>query len=164
MHAVVVGVDGSEGATEALRFAVAEARRLGARVRAVHVWHVPVGSFLGGVAPTEAETAAHREAARALLARAVEPAARAAPDLVIEQTLRQSFTPASALVEESQDAELLVVGSRGLTGLRETLLGSVSHACCQHAACPVVVVRGSTREHEEHPAGPAALPAHPGFR
>jgi nucleotide-binding universal stress UspA family protein len=151
MHGVVVGVDGSESAGEALRFAVAEARRRGTRVRAVHVWHVPVGSFLGGLAPTEAETSAYEEAARALLAHAVEPAARAAPDVLVEQRLRQSFTPAAALVEESRDADLLVVGSRGLTGLRETLLGSVSHACCQHAACPVVVVRGPTREHEEHP-------------
>ncbi len=48
---------------------------------------------------------------------------------------------AAGEVDEADGAELLVVGSRGLAGLREALLGSVSHFCCQHAPCPVVVVR-----------------------
>jgi nucleotide-binding universal stress UspA family protein len=148
MRPVVVGVDGSESSSEALRFGIAEARRLGAHVRAVHVWHVPTASFLGGFAPTDAETERYREAAQGLLRQAVGSAGAGVDDVVVEQVLRESFLPADALVEESLEAALLVVGSRGLSGLRETLLGSVSHACCRHAACPVVVVRG--------PAGAAA--------
>ena len=46
----------------------------------------------------------------------------------------------NALVGASQDADLLVVGSRGHSAVAEMLLGSVSHHCVQHAACPVVVV------------------------
>jgi len=64
---------------------------------------------------------------------------------------RARGVPAQVLVEEATDAELLVVGSRGLGGLRELLLGSVSHQCVQHAPCPVVVTRGSGSSYErEH--------------
>jgi nucleotide-binding universal stress UspA family protein len=44
------------------------------------------------------------------------------------------------LLDEAASADLLVVGSRGLGGFAELLLGSVSHECAQHATCPVVIV------------------------
>jgi nucleotide-binding universal stress UspA family protein len=49
--------------------------------------------------------------------------------------------PASALIEASDGADLLVVGSRGLGGFRGLLLGSVGHQCVLHARCPVVIIR-----------------------
>jgi nucleotide-binding universal stress UspA family protein len=50
-------------------------------------------------------------------------------------------TPARALLRESVAAQLLVVGSRGRGGFTELLLGSTSHQCVLHAACPVAIVR-----------------------
>ena len=48
---------------------------------------------------------------------------------------------ASVLINVARDADLLVVGSRGLGTFKELLLGSVSERCVRHASCPVVVVR-----------------------
>jgi nucleotide-binding universal stress UspA family protein len=75
------------------------------------------------------------------------------PDVDVDAVaIHNEETPAQVLVEEAADAELLVVGSRGLGGFRELLLGSVSHQCVQHATCPVVVIRGSRSSHERHHA------------
>jgi nucleotide-binding universal stress UspA family protein len=49
--------------------------------------------------------------------------------------------PTRVLVEQSRDADLLVVGHRGRGGIASTLLGSVGLHCVLHAACPVIVVR-----------------------
>ena len=142
---MVVGVDGSNGAREALRIAVREARMRGASVRAVHVWHMPEGAYLTGIAPAEADTDRYERVARGVLADSVAAVADELGDVQVEQVLRNDPAPAAALIAESQTADLLVVGTRGLGGLRELLLGSVSHACCQHAHCPVLVVPDATR-------------------
>ena len=58
----------------------------------------------------------------------------------VERVVIDDRHPAEALVESSNDADLLVVGSRGRGGFKQMLLGSVSHAVVLHAACPVVVI------------------------
>jgi nucleotide-binding universal stress UspA family protein len=63
-----------------------------------------------------------------------------APDVDVT-TVVASRPPALALLSESEDAQLLVVGSRGHGGFPTLALGSVSHQCLQHAACSVAVVR-----------------------
>lgn len=153
METIVVGVDGSACARAALRFALHEARIRGARLRAVSVWHVPLGAYGAGFAPTpESLVDDCEEAARDVLEQALEEIGDSG-GIEVEQVVREGH-PAHVLVEEARQAELLVVGSRGLGGFRELLLGSVSQQCAHHARCPVVIVRAHGDDAgEEHGAG-----------
>lgn len=144
MGRIVVGVDGSEQSEAALRWAIDEARLRGAIVEAVHVYEP--ASMVYGYAETpvppdvidQNAQSARQDAARLLddvLGRVD------AGEVVIEPVDVDDVGPAQVLVRRSQDAELLVVGSRGRGGFQELLLGSVSHQCANHAACPVVILR-----------------------
>ena len=132
---VVVGVDGSEGSQRALQWAAEEARLRGARLRAVHVW-----SYLdqAGEAfdPTYGE-----DDARQFLDEALAGLGEGAGGLEIERTPVCDL-PARGLLDSAGDADLLVVGARGMGGFRGLLLGSVSQQVAQHAPCPVVIVPG----------------------
>jgi nucleotide-binding universal stress UspA family protein len=136
---IVVGVDGSDSSQAALRFALSEARLRGAGVRAVAVWHLPVAAYGGAFVPPDPGLASELEpAARTTLERALADAGDHA-DVEVEPVVREG-APARVLLEEASEADLLVVGSRGLGGFRGLLLGSVSQQCSHHAPCPVVIV------------------------
>lgn len=144
---IVVGVDGSPGSAQALRWAADEADRCGAALTAVTAWgfleqHPPDGApFDPHFDETTALANLRDHLDRALGAeRAPSVEARAICDL-----------PARALVEAASDADLLVVGARGLGGFKGLLLGSVSQHCLQHANVPVAVVRAPRRP-TPHPA------------
>jgi nucleotide-binding universal stress UspA family protein len=142
MGTIVVGVDHSEGAKAALRFALAEAQLRRARVRAVHVWrfgYVDARGLEGFSAGSRVELGELQRAAEAALDATL---AEAVPEGGAEDVERRVVegSPAQVLVEESRDAELLVVGSRGHGGFAGLLLGSVGQQCAQHAACPVVII------------------------
>jgi nucleotide-binding universal stress UspA family protein len=142
---IVVGTDGSEHARAALRWAVDEARFHEAAVRAVHAWTiVPVTAPPFGeppvIHPTPDEIAMLQEAAQRLLDESVDEVAAAKDGPAIERKLVQGLA-AEALLAEAQDADLLVVGSRGLGGFKGLLLGSVGQQVAHHAPCPVVIVR-----------------------
>jgi nucleotide-binding universal stress UspA family protein len=134
---IVVGVDGSEAAHAALRWAVEEARIHAAALDVVHAWlpHPsgdPYGLALIDPAPFEA-------AARVLLDAAVDdvdPSELAQP---VTRTLRCGGA-SSVILDAADGADLIVVGSRGLGGFRGLLLGSVGQQVVPHAPCPVVVV------------------------
>lgn len=140
MSSIVVGVDGSDGSRAALRFALAEARLRRARVRAVAAWHVPALVYEGGFATPDTRVLDElADETGEMLARVVEEAADAASDVVVETIVREG-QPATMLLDEAADADLLVIGSRGLGGFRGLLLGSVGQQCAHHASCPVVIV------------------------
>ncbi len=140
---LVVGVDGSESATSAVRWAAREAILRRAKLDLVSAWEVSV-SIVGyglGFAEMSGEMMKGLEQnAEETLAAAAEVARKGSPDIEIETRAVQGQA-ADVLMEAARDADLLVVGSRGMGGFRELLLGSVSQQCAHHATCPVVIVR-----------------------
>ncbi|MFE9104362.1 universal stress protein [Actinomadura geliboluensis] len=133
--AVVVGVDGSAESSAALAIAFAEAELHGSSVHAVVAWEsVPVEGL-----PPLADEAGMRKAATARLDRLTTPFRVLHPGVSVRAEVVVG-APREVLLDASQDARLLVVGSRGLGGFRGLLLGSVSQALVQHAHCPVMVV------------------------
>lgn len=150
---VVVGVDGSPPAQVALDWAAAEAAGADTSLRVVRgfEWHA-----VGGVERTRGPRRGREEArtaAEAQLTEAADAVRDRHPGLQVEAALVDE-RPAHALVSEAAHASLLVVGSRGLGGFQEMLLGSVSHAVAAHAACPVVVVPAAAGA---PPAGPVVV-------
>ncbi len=139
---VVVGVDGSAESVAALKWAAAYAGATGARLRVVMAWHYPatVGPAPVGVAPA-AVTEEVRQHMAESLAKAV---AEAAVGPETEQQIGYGH-PAQVLVDQSAEADLLVVGHRGHGAFTGMLVGSVSIHCVTHAHCPVVVVRPDAR-------------------
>ena len=147
MNVIVVGVDHSPGAKAALVFAEKEARLRGATLRAVHAWqygYIGYTGLEGGVPALGGDINELHAAAEAALEASVR---EALPDSDVEIELRTiQGAPAGVLVDESRDADLLVVGSRGHGGFVGLLLGSVSQQCAHHAECPVVIVHAQARE------------------
>jgi nucleotide-binding universal stress UspA family protein len=150
---VVAGVDGSECALQAVRWAAAEAarRRLPLRLVAAHTW--PLGGFVGDPGLGVDPRAVLRDAVLGHLAAAATAAAEVAPGVPVERADVEG-DPAVVLAGESERAALVVLGDRGLGGFTGLLLGSVAVALCARAACPVVVVRGV----EADPAAPRTDP------
>jgi nucleotide-binding universal stress UspA family protein len=139
MDEVLVGVDGSEGSSAALRWAAHVAEAAGARLRVVSAWQYPSDAVVSigrrDLTPADEADADLERQLRELL-----------DDLdigggqVVVEALRGA--PAVALLRAAtEDVRMLVVGSRGLGGFRGLRLGSVSRQLCEHAPRPVTVVR-----------------------
>ncbi len=138
---VVVGVDGSPASAAAMAWAARYARAVGAAVRVVLAWHYPAaaGQEPVGVAPPSV-TAEVEQSRNEILDKAIAAAFGEPPDVAVERSIRHGH-PAQVLIDESKDADLLVVGNRGHGGFTGMMLGSVSTHCVTHAHCPVTVVR-----------------------
>ncbi len=133
---IVVGVDGSEGAADALRWAAEEARLRGATLDVVYAWAFPYLSEVSTVAVLNVD---YEKEAAELLAGVVRDTLGDDPAVPVEQVAVQD-APAHALTTRAEGADLLVVGSRGRGGFTGLLLGSVSQQVAHHAPCPVVIV------------------------
>ena len=140
MSVIVVGIDDSPAAREALRWAAAEARMRGAHLRVVHAWSPPYAaagpSFVPELEPEVPETVRRR--AIELIDHELAQIERI-DRLDVERIVIED-APAPALLAAAADADLLVVGSRGRGGFVGLLLGSVSQQCAQHTTCPIVIV------------------------
>ena len=132
--AIVVGVDGSDGSRDALRWAAGQAQLTGAPLRVVAAWRWP--NYVTRIPPgadLQAETTG-------VLRELVEPLRAEFPGLEISEHVLQG--PAGpALLTQAAGAALLVVGAQGRAAFPGMLVGSVAEYCVRHGPCPVVVVR-----------------------
>lgn len=137
---VVVGTDGSGGGDDAVRWAADEARRTDSLLEVVLAW-----TLASPFHPADVQANLPMESQ-------LEAAAQRALGEIVERLelhgLSVKLTPArgtaaDVLVERSREADMLVVGRRGLGRARELFLGSVSHACVHRSEVPVVLVPDS---------------------
>jgi nucleotide-binding universal stress UspA family protein len=138
---VVVGADGSEGSTGAIGYAFAQASERLLPLTVVHVSTPASSRTTVGLRPTRSDLAAIAQHEQALTAEEVAGWSEQYPDVRVNRHVLSGH-PVTALVEHSEGAEMLVVGSRGRSAFAGLLLGSVSQGVLQHAHCPVAVVRG----------------------
>lgn len=144
---IAVGVDGSMPARAALAWAVEEAALRDAAVDLVSVYepyraHGPYGAdYMDVVSPGWRQRFHHAAAQTAAEAVADLPT----PPVTPMEVHIEAGHPSSVLVEWSQRADILVVGSRGCGGFHGLLLGSVTRQVLHHSACPVAVVRPTSR-------------------
>lgn len=138
---VVVGVDASPAAQEALRWAHAYGATRRQPVTALMAWDYigqlhaePDAPFDPAYSPEVAEQELQK-----IVTAALGPDSGVAHRAVLDK-------PEALLQTASQTADLVVVGARGLGGFRGLLLGSVSRFVLHHAACPVAVIRGAAPE------------------
>jgi nucleotide-binding universal stress UspA family protein len=134
-HRIVVGVDGSHGSIEALRWAQRTAQVMRVGIDATIVWTFESDSGMGMLPGNwNPRSDAEKTLASTLTAAfgRVHPA-----DL---RSVVVQGNPAKVLLDASEDAEMVVVGSRGIGGFAGLLIGSVSANCAAHASCPVAVV------------------------
>ncbi|MGW5052641.1 universal stress protein [Actinokineospora sp. NPDC004072] len=136
---VVVGVDGSEAGEAALAFAFEEAAHRGVDLRAVRTWLDT--AYTGGWYPLPVlmDWEAVAEDERKFLADRLTNWTEKYPQVHVEQRVIRD-RPARALLDHAEDAQLLVVGSRGHSPLAGVLLGSTTQAVLHHAECPIAVV------------------------
>ncbi len=141
---IVVGVDGSANSRIALRWAIEEASRRGARLRVITAWTpdlveaagmVPAATLLPdpGLLRGEAVEIQNKALAEVLGDQVHNPDLQVRHEVVRGQA-------SDALVQASRTADLLVLATHARGPVRQMILGSVSHAVVRRAVCPVVVI------------------------
>ncbi|MFC7842684.1 universal stress protein [Streptomyces sp. NPDC057382] len=152
---IIVGLDGSSESRAAAEWAAREADLRGLSLRLVHVWE-PVAQPMAQAPLLGTQTLKHwseqvpRGAAEGLAAR--HPG-------VDVSAIQLNGVPGDVLVDVARDAELLVLGSRGLSGLGGFMIGSVGQAVIARTETPVVLVRSGEQAADEHAMDPAGIPS-----
>ncbi|SFQ42546.1 Nucleotide-binding universal stress protein, UspA family [Amycolatopsis arida] len=137
---VVVGVDGSPLSDDAVGHAFAEAAARETELVAVHTWSDADTEVVFSAARMDLDWEPMEESERRVLAERLAGWRERYPEVSVRRVVERD-RPRDQLIEWSQRACLVVVGSRGRGGFRGLLLGSTSQALVHHAECPVMVVR-----------------------
>ncbi|MDH5810777.1 MAG: universal stress protein [Candidatus Bathyarchaeia archaeon] len=141
---IMVGVDGSKPAEKAFEVAVDMAKRYDARLLIVTIYSPPAIALLGDIPPYPPTVPKEVvEKMEPLLKKYEEEAKKAGVKLVESKIVPTWDNPGAGFVAEAekQGCALTVIGSRGLTGVKRALLGSVAEYVVKNAHCSVHVVR-----------------------
>jgi nucleotide-binding universal stress UspA family protein len=137
---IVVGVDGSPSSRKALTWAAAEAADHGADLLVLNVWEHTLLPPAGSVSVSERMVPEPSQTTTDELLQVIKEELGESPPISVKAHVRQG-RPAKILIDESERADLLVVGHRGHGGFTGLVLGSVSQHVAAYAKCPVTVVR-----------------------
>jgi nucleotide-binding universal stress UspA family protein len=157
-YGVIVGIDGSPESDAAVSWAAHDAAIRGLSLTLVHVENPAAPTW--SQAPILEESAGEQEAEnRSLLENASKIARAAIADTaqiqINGELLSSAIVP--TLVDQSKDAELIVVGSRGRGALSRSFLGSVSSGLIRHAHCPVALIRDVDPQTPHRAEGPVLV-------
>ncbi|MEO8517903.1 MAG: universal stress protein [Dermatophilaceae bacterium] len=152
---VVVGVDGSEVSGTAIAYAYEQASSRGVGLTVVHAWWLDNAEEAAAAAIWTVDWATFAKEEQALVAESLAGWEEKYPDVPVRRHSVRGL-PVEALVRQSKDACLVVVGTRGRGGFGGLLLGSVSQGVMHRAQCPVAIVHGQRQPRAEwdDPSGP----------
>lgn len=153
---IVVGVDGSDSARHAVRWAAAEAVRRSAGLRLVQTFVVPTSGYPGFLVRLDELRAGIRAQGEQWLSEAAAVAETEAPGLAVEQVLVEGNV-VPVLVRQSKETDLVVLGSRGLGAFTGMLVGSTAVALAAHGHSPVAIVRGPGHDADPPVEGPVVV-------
>lgn len=142
-NSVVVGVDGSAASTGAVAYAANTAAKRGVPLVVVTTYTMPAAMFAEGMVPPQPVYDELEKECGPIVEQAEATAREVAPDVQISHAVVEG-NPSQVLIDYSRRAKMIVLGSRGLGGIKGMVLGSVSAAVASHAFCPVVVTREDT--------------------
>jgi nucleotide-binding universal stress UspA family protein len=137
---IVVGIDGSDSARRAAMWAAAEAARRRVPLKLVTAVSTAAFTYVDGFVPPSDFFESLESEARGLLSATRSDVRQKYPNLDVQLDLRAGH-PVTTLIEESDKAGLVVLGSRDLDGVHRLLAGSTAVGVAGHSRCPVAVVR-----------------------
>lgn len=145
---IVVGVDGSREATQAVAFAAAEADALGEELTVLYAFTGPNRWIAAGLPQSSFATHVVEEE-QIVLAETEAGLRQDYPDLAVHTVMETVLEPADALIRAAAGARLLVLGSRGRGGFERLVLGSTAHAVLAQPPCPTVITRMHKQPHKD---------------
>jgi len=144
---ILVAIDGSKSSERALDFAVDLATKYSARIVLISVFEpLSVSMITLGIGLSPVNLAEHIDGfmdfRKKILSNALKKARDTNSELVVTTILAEG-RPSDKIVEtaKEQKCDLIVIGSRGLGGIKEFFLGSVSDRVADHAQCPVLIIK-----------------------
>jgi nucleotide-binding universal stress UspA family protein len=153
---IVVAVDGSDAGTAAVAWAANAAVKRNAPLKLVTAYTMPQFMYADGMVPPQELYDELENEAMDKINNARAQVSELDENIQVSHFVAEA-TPIDLLLSLSDDADIIVMGSRGLGGLSGLVLGSVSSAVVSHASCPVVVVRKDNDVVPETKYGPVVV-------